>query len=282
MKERPILMRGEMVRATLNGLKTQTRRIVIPRSKPSIKPLEMEPWYSNDEQLFHYDKQFELIDGRVYCRKNGLPVWIGKHPSYTTGEKFFTCPYGGVGDRLWVRETWRVGAWNEDQSICVDYRADADSSSWLTVPDNEEFDRLWIQSTEDAIKAGLCPDEGNEYHWKKGEAPTRWRPSIHMPRWAARLILEIADVRCERLQDISEEDALAEGVRRDTHPGFEDTIIYQNYSREDWNVPCHTAVDSFRTLWESINSKRGHSWNANPWVWVVEFGRIEKQSGRVG
>lgn len=212
MKERPILFSGEMVRAILNNLKRNTRRIVMPRSKPNLAPLSMEPWYSDDEQLFHYDKQFELIDGRVHYRKDGQPVWIGKHPDYPTGEKFFTCPYGKVGDHLWVRETFVVAG----TGACF-YRADG-----------EIEERYWA-----------------------------WQPSIYMPREYSRISLEITNVRVERLQDISDADAQAEGVDRGTEP-----IVSARYA--------------FGQLWNSINAKRGYDWDSNPWVWVVEFRRVEQ------
>lgn len=95
MQERPILMSRAMVRAVLEGSKTQTRRIVIPiQSRPRIPPLDMEPWY---------------IDGERQEDDDGLPCWFGIHPDYPTGDKWFSCPYGGVGWQLWVRETWREG-----------------------------------------------------------------------------------------------------------------------------------------------------------------------------
>lgn len=137
------------------------------------------------------------------------------------------CPYGQPGDRLWVRETW----------------AAPDHGAQLG------FDVLAFRAThsDSEIPGG------------------RWRPSIHMPRWASRITLEVTGVRVERLQDISEADAMAEGVWR---------TVSGHYSYGDeYNPSYATACDAFRGLWESINGPG--SWEANPWVWVVEFKRLE-------
>lgn len=163
----------------------------------------------------------------------------GYSPSLLAG----ACPYGLPGDRLWVRETW--GAWPHMmggvQPETLRYRADG------------------------------------EYQNERGT--WRWRPSIHMPRWASRITLEITDVRVERLQDISEADAVAEGVRRgdgkwhalgDGEAVFLDEFGWfapERYTRH--NAPRH----AFREAWEIINGPG--SWNANPWVWVIEFKKLE-------
>ena len=135
-------------------------------------------------------------------------------------EKSVRCPYGQPGDRLWVRETWAQ-------------------------PDKRADNRgLWVYAAD----------------WPDAERPThRWRPSIHMPRAASRILLEVIAVRVERLQDISEADAVAEGV---DFAGHTDEIMH-DYSPDE----------RFSMLWESING--AGSWNENPWVWVVEFRRVE-------
>ena len=165
-------------------------------------------------------------------------------------------PKCAVGDRRWVKETWRVGAWDEDTGeVCVDYRADGYSRrEWDAVPDPEMFERLWIQSCDDAKKAGVGPDGEGQYLWKPGEAPTRWRPSIFMPRWASRLTLPVTGVRHERLRSISMADAVAEG--------------FEN-------------VAEFRAYWKTLNAKRGFGWAENPWVVVIEWPRVvgEQEGG---
>lgn len=100
----------------------------------------------------------------------------------------------------------------------------------------------------------------------------KWKPSIHMPRWASRITLEVTDVRVERVQDISEQDALAEGVDMETeHGSLCINIEDASYSS---NLVYGSAIKTvFRKLWDSINLKRGYGWDINPWVWVVEFKR---------
>ena len=168
--ERPILFSGEMVRAILEGRKTQTRRVVVPtQSKPRVAPLRMEPW---------------IIDGEQQEDDYGAPAWAGFHPEYWGEAKWFTCPYGQVGDRLWVRETWRPCAVPQcsDTAICVEYR-------------ESDYCKLGHLSTLNR---------------------TGWRPSIFMPRWASRITLEITGVRVERVQETTTSDIVAEGVLPDT------------------------------------------------------------------
>ena len=146
------------------------------------------------------------------------------------------CPYGQPGDRLYVRETWQP-IFEEDAGFCgVRYAS------------------------------GGCPEE-DKRAGSYLDGTNRWRPSIHMPRWASRLTLEITGVRVERLQAISEADAIAEGVTAVSSGGV--TLFTTT------GVNCfQTAKDAYAALWESINGPG--SWDANPWVWVVEFRRIER------
>lgn len=140
-----------------------------------------------------------------------------------------TCPYGWRGDRLWVRETWGTIVWSV---IYGDRRA---------------------PRTEIVYRAGPHPfDKDVPHGWPDGG---RWRPSIHMPRSASRLTLDVTNVRVERLQDISEDDARAEGL------GLTGLI-----------QPGH-AAGCYSRLWDEINAKRA-PWASNPWVWVIEFQRV--------
>ena len=155
----------------------------------------------------------------------------------------YACPYGKPGDRLWVRETWTY--------------------------DNKEY----VQTYKDEPWRGM-PDIGTaEVYYRATErtpdAFPRWRPSIFMPRWASRITLEIANVRVERLNDISEEDAKREGVESN----FDEGVVYYG----PLNKGHADARIAFSWLWDSINAKRGYSWKSNPWVWVVEFERIKEQ-----
>ncbi|AKL08552.1 MULTISPECIES: ASCH domain-containing protein [Klebsiella] len=198
MIERGMIFNAEMVRAILDGRKTQTRRIV-----------KLQP----DE-----DGLAKVTNG----------PWVD------TSERNYRCPFGDVGDRIWVRETWaEAGASAPNLKL---YRANYPEhvpSHYENVPPANEI---------------------------------RWTPSIHMPRWASRILLEITDVRVERLNAINERDAQAEGVGK-LRGGF-----WQHY-QPGWTQHQLSARGSFVTLWKSIYGEE--SWNSNPWVWVVEFKRIE-------
>ncbi|GHG79830.1 hypothetical protein [Comamonas sp. JC664] len=153
------------------------------------------------------------------------------------------CPYGQPGDQLWLRETWALEDCGADGERVV-YRADR-AAAW---------------------RATL----GDFHYLSSDYEPGRWRPSIHMPRWASRLMLNVVSIRAERLHAITEEDARAEGVEPDAkYPSR-----WKNYLG-DVSVP--DAVDSFMTLWMSINGIE--SWDANPWVWRVEFRRDQSPDG---
>jgi hypothetical protein len=141
------------------------------------------------------------------------------------GNGWLKCPFGVPGDRLWVRETWGDGEENNCEP------------------------GVYYRATDPA--------------WDEEETGFRWKPSIHMPRWASRITLEVTGVRVERLNDISEADAETEGCRAE--------VISGTAGYDDQGVI--SAVEKFRELWESINGPG--SWAENPWVWVVEFERIE-------
>lgn len=161
------------------------------------------------------------------------------------------CPYGEPGDQLWVRETWQGPLLDEDQREV--FRQDG--SDAFKKP---EFCAYRATDTLAAID-----DDGNELGW---------RPSIHMPRWASRIQLEITAIRIERLQDISEEDAKAEGA---------DCLISDNVTPETRAMLSFPLMENgspyrngFAHLWELINGD--DAWDKNPWVWVIEFRRIER------
>ena len=228
IKERPILFSAPMVRATLEGRKTVTRRAV----RAGFNPDDLEGTLSASE-----------------CRKlyRELPQHFGAS---------YFCPYGQPGDRLWVRETFALLG-NED-GCCIDWQDN------LVKGDERGAARIYRAScppgdyglNQIPAKAEWKPDtEAMEYDGA-------WRPSIHMPRWASRILLEITDVRVERLQDITYEQAAAEGVHRGP---------LREWCASDEGGACHKyPVAAFRDLWQST----GGDWNANPWVWVVEFKRV--------
>lgn len=156
-----------------------------------------------------------------------------------------TCPYGVPGDRLWVRESWtRVpqSAYWHDSSVphC------RDGEDWII------------------YRAG----------WERSNPGVGWHPSIHMPRWASRITLEVTDVRVERVQDISEADVIAEGITH--HDGLD---VGHSGFRYSTDSPVYaTAKAAYAALWDKINRKRGYGLDVNPWAWVVEFERLEAAS----
>lgn len=223
MKERPIIFRGDMVRAILDGRKTQTRRVVKVREHPQA------------ERVQHFEG--ERWD---WLRYDGLKLAT------------FRCPYGQPGDRLWVRETFSM-------QHCVGWESppfnDGRPVKWRDLSDIEGFTPVWVQPhyrATDPAPDLCCEREGCRQCETMGYGP-HWKPSIHMPRWASRITLEITDVRVERLQDISEDDARAEGCRGNATTA----------------CGCEGLIEDYCCLWESINGPG--SWDANPWVWVIEF-----------
>ncbi|MBP0589312.1 hypothetical protein J8I87_06180 [Paraburkholderia sp. LEh10] len=212
MRELPILFSGAMVRALLDGRKTQTRRVVNPEPSAGVR---VSP----------------------FCA-SGLEDGHGRE---------LRSPYGKPGDRLWVRETWAQPT-TLDPGPTV-YRADYPA----------------------------CVPAGFE-NVPAAEAIT-WKPSIHMPRALARLTLEVTGVRVERLQDISADDARAEGLEyREDYIAGRACRRWRSYGSADGWFPEGrdiAPIHSFQTLWDGLNAERGFRWTVNPWVWVVEFKRIE-------
>ena len=255
MKERPILFSGEMVKAILDGRKSQTRRVIKPQ------PPELFKWFgfvleSTDRKKKRGDVMFEYDDAHHYAR----------------------CLYGQPGDRLWVKEAWRVVGWHEGEPYYLQYKADMKMSAEpgdSNFYDEDKYSQYWLDCSEDMNKAGIPTDENGIYQIE-GDPPTRWRSPLFMPRWASRINLEIANVRVERVQDISRDDAFAEGVEAvnpyviepGLPPGF--PRAFRDYQNAN-NFFTADPVPSFKSLWNSINAKRGYGTEVNPWVWVIEF-----------
>jgi hypothetical protein len=227
MKERPILFNTEMVNAILEGRKTQTRRIVKPQPK------------------VFYGLVKKLNNLYLQCAR----IFRDNRPGIKS-------PYGIIGDRLWVRETWRK----------------------ITLYDGytEPFEK------HIAYKATCNGEIVNNFKWK---------PSIFMPRSISRITLEITDVRVERIQDISEKDASAEGCNLEWYrdnAGCEDVWPcpkcqgFQVHGALGENLgvievdctDCDTSKKMFKHLWDSINYHKGFGWDVNPFVWVIEFKKI--------
>ncbi|HBV9586600.1 TPA: hypothetical protein MIQ51_23330 [Klebsiella pneumoniae] len=215
ISERGMIFNAEMVRALLDGRKTQTRRPIKWKQTRFTEIGEREdgskwPWSEDAEHACDF--------------------W---HP----------CPFGAVGDRIWVREAFRVHSRATDVATLV-YKASERNS--------------WTEQTR-RVPVAVC---------NKPATPEKWTPSLHMPRWASRILLEITDVRVERLNAISEEDATAEGVppAGSLLPDYPGTFLTP---KGDFA----TAKVAFQRLWESIYGEE--SWKANGWVWVISFKRIE-------
>ena len=219
-KERPIIMGAESVRAILEERKTQTRRVIKPQ--PKLIGAPNVPFKTDD------------------ANHKGI----------------INCPYGKVGDRLWVRETWaEAHYWNND--------VDAETPIY----------------------------RASDY--KTPIKPVVWKSPMFMPRWASRITLEIADIRVERLQDITEDDALVEGIMSNEEyearasednlfpcPRCEGYQVHEAFGY-DYGITevdctyCNTQKKRYRIVWDSLNAKRGYPWKSNPWVWVVTFKTVK-------
>ncbi len=227
---KPILFTDEMVRAVLDGRKTKTRR-----------PLKPQPDSVHD----------------------GAPYWnIWKRGNLAP----LKCPFGKVGDRLWVRETF-----------CLEHQVEKDQPPpfgdsrpirWEFAgmeSDPEGADSMWLQPHYRATD----PTPELDYEDSDGDPTVRWKPSLHMPRWASRITLEITEIRVERVQEITEEEAKAEGVLPCPHP----------LSKDDECLDCYLDAGeytcSFLHLWDHLYAKNGLGVDANPWVWVITFRRVE-------
>lgn len=238
MKERPILFSGPMVRAILEGRKTVTRRVVKPAFPASV--VEVQP-FAGDLSAW-------------------MPVMPGP-PDQPWEEQIRTCPYGKPCDRLWVRES-------HAQVFEVDIPEGRPVGPIGTSgsPGRPGWKCRYVYRAD-----GEMPNV--QWHHIGDSQPVRWTPSIHMPRDASRILLEITNVRVERLQDITEEQAVAEGVDRPEN--IRDVDVWDGAERELFNA-MNQPRDRFKRLWADING--AESWDANPWVWVVEFKRVEAAS----
>lgn len=227
-EERGLILSGPMVRAILEGRKTQTRRVV-----------------SQKCDHFHRD----IVGKESYTRED----WDRIIPQ--AGEKEIKCPYGIPGDRLYVREAFalyrtRAMSTYEDGSPKSYWQSDGEGDPAVLYRADMRTHEGWTRADGDV------QIQHSKTTLEKTDAD-RWKPSIHMPKWASRIWLEIVGVRVERVQEISEEDARAEGV--------------------DGGMACETSWRAtFRWLWDELNEKRGYGWDTNPWVWVIVFRRWEK------
>ncbi len=240
VKERPILFSGAMVRAILAGRKTQTRRVVKMSSA----------------QCFVLSAQSEAKVSRPVKGACGLDLIDGQ---------FISCPYGKPGDRLWVREEhFMHGYWVEVQGLLTK----GGKHKWRFVPDLPDEVVFDARILNGHFRSGVMKTKG-----KASTSGWHKRLARFMPRKLSRITLEIVSVRVERLQEISEGDAMAEGIQKEWCDDGEMPGRYLYFSDVDRPQIGHsTPVLAYAKLWQSINGPE--SWALNPWVWVVEFKRL--------
>jgi len=240
MKEGPVLFKGEMVRAILEGRKTQTRRAV--KVQPPPECIEISNCGGGEFDMLHY-------------------VAMGRTQRGHIG--FIKCPYGKPGDRLWVKEShFLLGRWE------MNGKTKTGKDKWRFFP----FQAGGVLFPENKPKT-VRPNTYRRNGWYK-------RNSLFMPRWASRITLEITGIRVERLDRISDDDALAEGILEENcivgchcAGGYHQEVMGVRYFHENGNEEGYeSADDAYKDLWESINGPG--SWDANPWVWVIEFKRV--------
>ena len=230
--EHPILFMGRLVLKILANEKTETRRLSGLQSFNAAPDKYGQPHVSEDPRVWR-------MRG-VYAN--------GEHD----GSAFHVrCPYGMPGDTLYVREAWAPGdQWTVGYELkpprCIRYRADNSARTFEFEDDGDRVPQSEVDQWSDV---------------------DRWKPSIHMPKWASRIRLKVKEIRLERLQQITTAAIRAEGVVN--YEGCE-----SNQEAESWDPTAH-----FAELWDSANRESGLIWNRNPWVWVVEFEKVEVKNG---
>lgn len=247
MKETGLMFKAPLVRAILDGSKTQTRRIA---KLPHMNPLG--EW------------EAATVGGPDGGRtRDGNTAPLQTAIAHTRTGEVICAPFQ-PGDRIYVRETWQG-------PLLEEFESDADSD-WMSPSRIHQYQNP--AHCQYAADGGPAP----EFITADDNLVRRWRPAIHMPKWAARIWLEITGVRVERLQTISRGDAEREGVEckdgsdEPYGKGNRDGFRYRNYLGKKNAFDCSSACASFRTLWEST----GGDWTANPWVWVIDLKRVEQ------
>lgn len=245
-KERPIILTADEVNAVLAGDKTQNRMVL---TTPSLGNPQFMGSRDCDEGLAS-NWGWEGFEDRDHLLMTELD-----------------CPFGKIGDRLWVQEDWRVGAWREIGGvIAIDYKASPEitNTPWVQIDnddDGKKFESLWIALSNELDSKGIKTNDEGHYHWPAGKAPLDWNEASNMERWASRLLLEITDIRIERIRDISEVDAKAAGL----HPDYCD---HKYQICED--IGCVGKWVGALEL--DFKRKNGYQEiNVDAWVWVIEF-----------
>ena len=248
-KERPIVLTAQEVNAVLAGNKTQHR---VPFDFEFIKDVNVPI--------------VQKVADETNCTLSELVTG-----AYQDGSVYdFDCPFGEIGDRLWVQEDWRVGAWREIGSVlAIDYKASPDitNTPWVQVSadeDGKKFEAVWIAVTDELDSKGVKTNDDGHYHWPAGQAPLDWRDASTMERWASRLLLEITDIRIERIKDISEADAKAMGLK----PDYCD---HKYQACED--IGCIGIWAS--ALFLHLRHEKKLAVHYTDWVWVIDFKVVE-------
>jgi hypothetical protein len=252
VRERPILFSTAMVKAILEGRKTVTRRVVNPQPIIDEDGIRF-PWatFFNSGTVFTWDEDGiggENWDAKEFPKEDKFQQALKRtqHPK--------ACPHGKEGDRLWIKETFTIlDYWEDSKSVQVMYEGGATNVCQLT-------DREWSKFI----------------NWQE---KTERKPSLFMFRSLNRITLELKAPGVERLHDITEEDAVREGVKF-SYPFDHDLVtrFYEDYLPVESDDPnecpriLSTAKESFESLWQSINGKE--SWESNPWVWRIEFSKL--------
>lgn len=223
---KPILFNGDMVRAILDGRKKQSRRPIKPQPPENYNYLGDGTWSNLTK---------EQVDAQC------------------GGCFFMPKAKYQPGDVLYVRETWQICRWYEGEPIGFTYPADGSGCDENEYSDTDKYEgwheRITIQCADDCEKSGVQVDENGVYNLSDIPNPCRLRPSIHMPKWAARIFLKVTAVRVEKVQDITIPDAISEGITDDVN----------------------TA--NFATVWDSCYPG---SWDRNDWVFIYDFEKCEK------
>lgn len=290
MTDRPIIFSASMVKALLEGRKSQTRRVLkLPKRTHSGGPIYERP------DMGGWAATTIGGGGCFTVGRDGRRLPVPERPAIwhqTTGV-VMALPFD-VGDRLWVRETWKPGAWRDDGRVAIDYRASPEltNTPWVNLPADCDWDDVWLNWTEELRRAGSKPDEYGVHHWEPGKSPMRWRSPATMPIWASRLTLTVNSVRVQRLQDVTEADAMAEGATsRPSCSGFMgrdpgwsmDWSRVGELSRFAMVPPGSPAKNPLKESDISLcdprmavasqwNEDHGPgAWDANPWICALTF-----------
>lgn len=291
MNDFPLIFSGPMVRANHAGIKRMTRRVVDMDRLRVVMRKDVRPDYPMN---LLPDKRnilapagrklqgFIHAAGAVSCRTPSGGT-LGVKP----GEFNFVCPYaqgetvlateGGKNtwtliphdSRVWVRETWRIAAWRDNPCrFACDYKASPEETHtpWFEMESQEWQGRVAKIYAE--LRKIDYPSQDGRFQWEHGKAPLKWHPSIHMPRWACRDVYGVTKVRIERLQQITEADAIAEGMQKSMGGMW----CGAPHKAHGFPRQFNTAIEAFADLWDYLNGKKpGRAWKDNPWVWVVEY-----------